>query len=66
MDLQATIGKETLVLAPGQRALIPTGLIFHLSLGFEARHPSTLWLSLKTRASHASTLQERLSVTIRK
>ncbi|WP_273787733.1 dCTP deaminase/dUTPase family protein [Bartonella grahamii] len=34
LDLQAAIGKEeTLVLALGQRALIPTDLIFHLSRG---------------------------------
>ncbi len=41
LDLQATIGKEeTLTAAPRQQALIPTGLFFHLSLGFEARiHP---------------------------
>ncbi|CAK02336.1 deoxyuridine 5'-triphosphate nucleotidohydrolase [Bartonella tribocorum] len=30
LDLRAALGEEeTLVLAPGQRALIPTGLIFH-------------------------------------
>ncbi|WP_273782803.1 dUTP diphosphatase [Bartonella sp. ML69XJBT] len=38
LDLRAALGeKETLTLAPGQRALIPTGLIFHLSPGFEAQ-----------------------------
>ncbi len=48
MDLQAAIGKEeTLVLAPGQRALIPTGLIFHLSLGFEAQIRPRSGLALK-------------------
>ncbi len=48
LDLQAAIGKEeTLVLASGQRALIPTGLIFHLSLGFEARIRPRSGLALK-------------------
>ncbi|WP_455477979.1 dUTP diphosphatase [Bartonella sp. B10] len=38
LDLRAAIADgETVVLAPGQRALIPTGLIFHLSHGYEAQ-----------------------------
>ncbi|WP_375622905.1 MULTISPECIES: dUTP diphosphatase [unclassified Bartonella] len=48
LDLRAAIGEEeTLVLAPGQRALIPTGLIFHLSLGFEAQIRPRSGLALK-------------------
>ncbi|WP_375609315.1 MULTISPECIES: dUTP diphosphatase [unclassified Bartonella] len=48
LDLRAAIGEEeTLTLAPGQRALIPTGLIFHLSLGFEAQIRPRSGLALK-------------------
>ncbi len=48
LDLRAAIGEEeTLTLAPGERALIPTGLIFHLSLGFEARIRPRSGLALK-------------------
>lgn len=48
LDLRAALGEEeTLVLAPGQRALIPTGLIFHLSLGFEAQIRPRSGLALK-------------------
>ncbi|WP_455481815.1 dUTP diphosphatase [Bartonella sp. B35(2025)] len=38
LDLRAALAEgETIILAPGQRILIPTGLIFHLSLGYEAQ-----------------------------
>ncbi|WP_455480563.1 dUTP diphosphatase [Bartonella sp. B12(2025)] len=38
LDLRAALAEdETVVLTPGQRALIPTGLIFHLSPGYEAQ-----------------------------
>jgi dUTP pyrophosphatase len=38
MDLQAAVSAETpVVLQPGQRALIPTGLAFELPRGFEAQ-----------------------------
>ncbi|WP_455479246.1 dUTP diphosphatase [Bartonella sp. B23] len=48
LDLRAALGeKETVVLAPGQRALIPTGLIFHLQSGFEAQIRPRSGLSLK-------------------
>ncbi len=48
LDLRAAIGEEEmLVLAPGQRALIPTGLIFHLSRGFEAQIRPRSGLALK-------------------
>ncbi len=48
LDLRAAIGEEeTLTLAPGQRALIPTGLIFHLSAGFEAQIRPRSGLALK-------------------
>ncbi|EJF80038.1 dUTP diphosphatase [Bartonella doshiae] len=48
LDLRAALGEEeTLVLAPGQRALIPTGLIFHLHLGFEAQIRPRSGLALK-------------------
>ncbi|WP_273789557.1 dUTP diphosphatase [Bartonella sp. ML70XJBT] len=48
LDLRAAIGEEeTLVLSPGQRALIPTGLIFHLSPGYEAQIRPRSGLALK-------------------
>ncbi|EJF97819.1 dUTP diphosphatase [Bartonella taylorii] len=48
LDLRAAVGEEeTLTLAPGQRALIPTGLIFHLSPGFEAQIRPRSGLALK-------------------
>ncbi|WP_175869048.1 dUTP diphosphatase [Bartonella gabonensis] len=48
LDLRAAIGEEeTLTLAPGQRALIPTGLIFHLSPGYEAQIRPRSGLALK-------------------
>ncbi|WP_212112435.1 dUTP diphosphatase [Bartonella queenslandensis] len=48
LDLRAALGEEeTLVLAPGQRALIPTGLIFHLSPGYEAQIRPRSGLALK-------------------
>lgn len=38
MDLRAALGEsETLTLAPGKRALVPTGLIMELPRGFEAQ-----------------------------
>jgi dUTP pyrophosphatase len=38
MDLRAAIAEgETLTIAPGRRALVPTGLIFELPAGFEAQ-----------------------------
>ncbi|GAB5038026.1 hypothetical protein BHOIPH791_09270 [Bartonella henselae] len=39
--------EETVILAPGQRALILTGLIFHLSPGFEAQIRPRSGLALK-------------------
>ncbi|UTO29431.1 dUTP diphosphatase [Bartonella harrusi] len=48
LDLRAALGaEETMVLAPGQRALIPTGLIFHLQPGFEAQIRPRSGLALK-------------------
>ncbi|AGF76398.1 dUTP diphosphatase [Bartonella vinsonii] len=48
LDLRAAFGEgETVVLAPGQRALIPTGLIFHLQPGFEAQIRPRSGLALK-------------------
>ncbi|UNE53976.1 dUTP diphosphatase [Bartonella machadoae] len=48
LDLRAALGEEeTVVLAPGQRALIPTGLIFHLQPGFEAQIRPRSGLALK-------------------
>ncbi|WP_455476293.1 dUTP diphosphatase [Bartonella sp. B17] len=48
LDLRAALLKEeTIVLAPGQRALIPTGLIFHLLPGFEAQIRPRSGLALK-------------------
>ncbi|WP_208436994.1 dUTP diphosphatase [Bartonella taylorii] len=48
LDLRAAVGEEeTLTLAPGQRALIPTGLVFHLSPGFEAQIRPRSGLALK-------------------
>ncbi|WP_019221185.1 dUTP diphosphatase [Bartonella senegalensis] len=48
LDLRAALAEEeTVVLAPGQRALIPTGLIFHLSPGFEAQIRPRSGLALK-------------------
>ncbi|WP_375670216.1 dUTP diphosphatase [Bartonella sp. PS7NMGDW] len=57
LDLQAAIGEEeTLVLAPGQRALIPTGLIFHLSRGLEAQIRPRSSLALKHAITCLNTL----------
>ncbi|WP_019219485.1 dUTP diphosphatase [Bartonella florencae] len=48
LDLRAALGEtETVVLTPGQRALIPTGLIFHLMPGFEAQIRPRSGLALK-------------------
>ncbi|GAB5041699.1 hypothetical protein BHOIPH761_06600 [Bartonella henselae] len=48
LDLRAALSEEeTVILAPGQRALIPTGLIFHLSPGFEAQIRPRSGLALK-------------------
>ncbi|WP_409361133.1 dUTP diphosphatase [Bartonella heixiaziensis] len=48
LDLRAALGEEeTVVLAPGQRALIPTGLVFHLLPGFEAQIRPRSGLALK-------------------
>ncbi|MET3589855.1 dUTP pyrophosphatase [Bartonella silvatica] len=48
LDLRAALGEEeTLTLAPGERALIPTGLVFHLSPGFEAQIRPRSGLALK-------------------
>ncbi|MCZ2203679.1 dUTP diphosphatase [Bartonella sp. A05] len=46
-DLRAALAEdETVELAPGQRALIPTGLVFHLMPGYEAQIRSRSGLSL--------------------
>jgi dUTP pyrophosphatase len=37
MDLRAAVGAESVVLGPGMRALIPTGLAIALPEGFEAQ-----------------------------
>jgi dUTP pyrophosphatase len=37
MDLRAAVGADTVILAPGMRALIPTGLAIALPEGFEAQ-----------------------------
>ncbi|EJF91297.1 dUTP diphosphatase [Bartonella melophagi] len=48
LDLRAALAEnETIVLTPGQRALIPTGLIFHLSSGYEAQIRPRSGLALK-------------------
>ncbi|ENN90619.1 dUTP diphosphatase [Bartonella schoenbuchensis] len=48
LDLRAALAEnETIVLTPGQRALIPTGLIFHLSPGYEAQIRPRSGLALK-------------------
>ncbi|WP_208435326.1 dUTP diphosphatase [Bartonella phoceensis] len=48
LDLRAALGEEeTVVLSPGQRALIPTGLVFHLLPGFEAQIRPRSGLALK-------------------
>ncbi|GAA5110532.1 dUTP diphosphatase [Bartonella jaculi] len=48
LDLRAALAQEeTVVLSPGQRALIPTGLVFHLLPGFEAQIRPRSGLALK-------------------
>ncbi|KEG21538.1 deoxyuridine 5'-triphosphate nucleotidohydrolase [Bartonella bacilliformis Peru38] len=48
LDLRAALPEnESITLSPGQRALIPTGLIFHLSPGFEAQIRPRSGLALK-------------------
>ncbi|MCD2185193.1 dUTP diphosphatase [Rhizobium sp. GN54] len=38
MDLRAAVGDgEPMVLAPGKRALVPTGFVFEIPAGFEAQ-----------------------------
>lgn len=46
-DLRAALAEdETIELAPGQRTLIPTGLLFHLTPGYEAQIRSRSGLAL--------------------
>lgn len=48
LDLQAAIGRrEAIVIAPGARALVPTGLVFELPQGFEAQVRPRSGLALK-------------------
>ena len=47
MDLRAAVGSDTVVLAPGMRALIPTGLAIALPEGFEAQVRPRSGLAIK-------------------
>lgn len=48
-DLKACLGVgESLVIAPGARVLVPTGLAFEIPLGFEVQVRPRSGLSLKT------------------
>jgi dUTP pyrophosphatase len=46
MDVRAAV-EETLVLAPGERALIPTGLIFEIPQGYEVQVRPRSGLAIK-------------------
>lgn len=48
-DLKACLGKgESLIIGPGSRVLVPTGLAFEIPLGFEVQVRPRSGLSLKT------------------
>ena len=47
MDLRAAVGGEPVVLAPGMRALVPTGLAIALPEGFEAQVRPRSGLAIK-------------------
>ncbi len=48
-DIRANLGKgEKMILSPGQRTLIPTGLSFEIPAGFEVQVRPRSGLSLKT------------------
>src|SRR5690606_29482039 len=48
LDLVAAVArKEPIVLAPGQRALVPTGLVIELPVGYEAQVRPRSGLALK-------------------
>ena len=47
MDLRAAVGPEAVVLAPGARALVPTGLAIALPEGFEAQVRPRSGLAIK-------------------
>ena len=48
-DLRASLeNKDTLVIRPGQRVLVPTGLAFEIESGFEVQVRPRSGLSLKT------------------
>lgn len=48
MDLRAAVGKgESITIAPGARALVPTGLVFEIPLGFEGQVRPRSGLALK-------------------
>lgn len=48
-DLRASLeNKDTLVIAPGERVLVPTGLAFEIEAGFEVQVRPRSGLSLKT------------------
>ncbi len=55
MDLRAAVGAEGVVLAPGGRALIPTGLAIALPEGFEAQVRPRSGLALKHGISQPNT-----------
>jgi dUTP pyrophosphatase len=47
MDLRASV-KETIILLPGQRSLVPTGLYIELSEGYEAQVRPRSGLAIKS------------------
>ncbi|MBJ00671.1 MAG: dUTP diphosphatase [Halobacteriovoraceae bacterium] len=48
-DVRACLGKgESMVIAPGQRVLVPTGMAFEIEPGFEVQVRPRSGLSLKT------------------
>lgn len=47
MDLRASVGEESVILAPGARAMVPTGLAIALPEGFEAQVRPRSGLAIK-------------------
>ena len=47
MDLRASVGEESVILAPGARAMVPTGLAIALPEGFEAQGRPGSGLAIK-------------------
>jgi dUTP pyrophosphatase len=48
LDLMAALGRESLVIPPGGRALVPTGLVFQIPQGYEGQVRPRSGLAVKS------------------